>query len=375
MKILTSTLLLVSVVFISCGKPLTGVFSKKSPHEAYADDVDNSPEGRQWVAASELALKQPQQVKLPYRHQGYFNTDKPRAIALQFSARQGERIEVLLEKELSTNLPIYADLFRSDGSPVSQVISKDTAWTQFDFDVNETGGYILRLQPELFKGGEYTLAMSIMPSLGFPVQGKVARTGSFWGASRDGGQRSHEGVDIFAPKGTPAIAAEDGYITRVSDGGIGGKTVWLRVAGRNVNLYYAHLDKQLVNEGQQVKKGDVVGLVGNTGNAKSTPSHLHFGVYGMGGPVDPWPFINKSIQKAPVIAKKNLKHQLTLTKQQSTTDGIIVKANTIVIPMAANAEGYLVELPDGKIIRTPFSSAKVVKVEKAQGTVAKGLKV
>ena len=154
------------------------------------------------------------------------------------------------------------------------------------------------MQPPLYDEGEYSHAISIAPSLQFPVSGNKAKAGSFWGDGRDGGKRSHEGIDIFAPKHTPAVAAADGYITGVKEGGIGGKTVWLRPTGKNYTLYYALLDKQTVSEGQVVKKGDVVGLVGNTGNAKHTPSHLHFGIYTWNGPIDPFPFVNPAIKTA-----------------------------------------------------------------------------
>jgi murein DD-endopeptidase MepM/ murein hydrolase activator NlpD len=79
------------------------------------------------------------------------------------------------------------------------------------------------------------------------VQGhNDAAVGSFWGGNRDGGARRHEGIDIFAPRGTPAIAATAGYITRTGETPLGGRVVWLVDAARGDHLYYAHLDKQLV---------------------------------------------------------------------------------------------------------------------------------
>jgi len=69
--------------------------------------------------------------------------------------------------------------------------------------------------------------------------------------------------------------------------------VWLLDTRREQSLYYAHLDRQLVSTGDIVQVGDTLGLVGNTGNARSTPPHLHFGIYRRGqGPVDPLPFID-----------------------------------------------------------------------------------
>jgi murein DD-endopeptidase MepM/ murein hydrolase activator NlpD len=115
---------------------------------------------------------------------------------------------------------------------------------------------------------------------------------SFWGAPRDGGKRSHEGNDIFAPKGTNLLALTDGEITRLTNTGIGGKTVWLYDRERDLRYYYAHLDEQLVRKGQWVQRGDVVGTVGNTGNARTTPPHLHFGIYDNGA-IDPYTFLQR----------------------------------------------------------------------------------
>ncbi|NLG63534.1 MAG: M23 family metallopeptidase, partial [Candidatus Cloacimonetes bacterium] len=73
---------------------------------------------------------------------------------------------------------------------------------------------------------------------------------------------------------------------------IGGKVIWMRPDGEDVELYYAHLDRQDVRPGERVRAGDQIGLVGNTGNARGTSPHLHFGVYRNGGRVainpEPW---------------------------------------------------------------------------------------
>jgi hypothetical protein len=90
---------------------------------------------------------------------------------------------------------------------------------------------------------------------------------------------------------TPALAAADGVVRGVGVTSLGGKVVWLRDEDGHA-LYYAHLDRQYVTEGQQVRTGDTLGFIGNTGNARTTPPHLHFGIYARGeGPVDPWYFV------------------------------------------------------------------------------------
>ena len=112
-----------------------------------------------------------------------------------------------------------------------------------------------------------------------PVAGVLGRDiESTWGAARSGG-RKHQGADIFAPKGTAVVAATDGVVLSIGLDRLGGNVVYLLGEGLTVQ-YYAHLDswEPGLQEGQHVKAGAALGRVGNTGNAATTPSHLHFGV-------------------------------------------------------------------------------------------------
>jgi len=121
---------------------------------------------------------------------------------------------------------------------------------------------------------------------------RYAMAKSFFGADRDAGRRVHHGIDIFAPRGTPVVAATDGVVRSIASNRLGGHVVWLRDERRGRTLYYAHLDRHAVSTGQMVRTGDVLGFVGNTGNASTTRPHLHFGLYRRGeGPVDPWPWV------------------------------------------------------------------------------------
>lgn len=366
MKRISPILLLVACISFSCSSTLHKIFdSNKTPHEEYAEkleekNLDDTPQGRAWLAASKKALEVPQTIQLPYRQIGYFQPDKPRSLGLKFHAKQGEKLIFTLNKKLA-GFVVYSDLFKANNAE-APLISADTSSSQFGFDVEETGEYILRLQPELFRSGEYNLTVSIRPSLGFPVSHTKANVGSFWGDGRDGGKRNHEGIDIFAPKHSPAIAAADGYITGVKEGGIGGKTVWLRPEGKNYTLYYAHLDKQLVQQGQFVKKGETIGLVGNTGNAKHTPSHLHFGVYTYAGAIDPLPFVNKTIKAAPEVPSKNLAVSLKLLKSKRAGNDLI-KANTILTPLAATSKSYIAETLEGILLQISTDEVKVIKRE------------
>jgi murein DD-endopeptidase MepM/ murein hydrolase activator NlpD len=353
----------------SCNSSINKIFGKRTAHEAYADKIEDSPEGSQWLAVSKNVLLTPQTIQLPYRQVGHFPADKPRALGLRFTAQRGERIYFDLAKKIATGFVIYADIYKQDGTNAYHLFAADTASAQFSFDAEETGNYILRLQPELYRTGEYSLSASVAPSLGFPVAGNKAKAGSFWGDSRDAGKRSHEGIDIFAPKLTPALAAADGFITRVSESGVGGKTIWVRTTDKDIHLYYAHLDKQLVQQGQSVKKGDTIGLVGNTGNAKYTPPHLHFGIYTSGGAIDPFPFVNKTVKTAPAFAAKNLTGHLKFNKS-AKADALVNDDTALLVPLAVTATGYIAERPDGSIIQTPFTSVKTVKPGKQQTILA-----
>jgi murein DD-endopeptidase MepM/ murein hydrolase activator NlpD len=112
-----------------------------------------------------------------------------------------------------------------------------------------------------------------------------------WGFPRSGG-RQHQGVDIFAPRGTPVLSSTEGIIIRVGTTELGGQVINVLGPGRQVH-YYAHLDRYgSFVEGDVVYPGNIIGYVGNTGNARTTPPHLHYGVYDPArGAVNPWPLL------------------------------------------------------------------------------------
>lgn len=126
------------------------------------------------------------------------------------------------------------------------------------------------------------------------VDGKVCPVGlpngfiDSWGFPRSENRR-HQGVDIFAAHGTPLYAVADGRVARVTNNRLGGLSVHL-VDDAGDRYYYAHLSAYAVKEGQRVQAGDVLGTVGNTGNARTTPPHLHWQYHPDDGPpVNPYP--------------------------------------------------------------------------------------
>jgi murein DD-endopeptidase MepM/ murein hydrolase activator NlpD len=274
-----------------------------SPHERYAAALRarglNATElGRAWLDAADTAIAQAEAVRGTFTEEGEFDLMKPGAMAWRLPARRGQRIVVSAE---FASGQLFLDLFDEEGDNVlaghtapkerRQDVPADDA--PLEYDVTADGEFVLRAQPEILRAGPFRIAQATVASLAFPVRGISPRAshGPF-GTPRDAGRRRHEGIDIFAPRGTPVVAAADGWITGSTTNRLGGNVVWLWSPSRRVALYYAHLDRHAVSRGERVQEGDVLGYVGTTGNARGTPPHLHFGIYATGdGAVDPAPFV------------------------------------------------------------------------------------
>ncbi len=272
------------------------LFPLISRHEQYARalrraDLHSTALGRDWLAAASTALQDAQEAQAPFSAEGTFDIAKPAAAAWRFRVSRGRRIEVAVQFESGGEL--FVDLFREATEEPIRVASLPADSRALDYEPSEDGTYVLRIQPELLRGGPFTVRQRAVATLRFPVRGVSARAvQSVFGDDRDRGARSHQGVDIFAPRGTPAVAATDGWVTRVTTNRLGGNVVWMWDPDRGQALYYAHLDQQVVSTGARVKAGDEIGRVGNTGNARTTPPHLHFGIYRpIEGAIDPLPFI------------------------------------------------------------------------------------
>lgn len=126
----------------------------------------------------------------------------------------------------------------------------------------------------------------LVPVAGVPR----AHLADTWGAARSGGRR-HEGIDIFGPCGQPVLSATEGIVLSLGNNRLGGRVV--RVFGPGGSWhYYAHLSGYAaVSRGDHVQPGDTLGFVGNTGDARTTPCHLHYGIYRAGGAVNPYPYL------------------------------------------------------------------------------------
>lgn len=117
------------------------------------------------------------------------------------------------------------------------------------------------------------------------------------------GLRRHHALDIMAKRGTPVVAVDDGRVVRVRRHLLGGLSVHQYDRDEKHAYYYAHLDRYAkgLEEGQVLKRGDLVGYVGSTGNAPASAPHLHFAMTEMGPerrwfrgkPVNPYPYLTE----------------------------------------------------------------------------------
>ena len=136
--------------------------------------------------------------------------------------------------------------------------------------------------------------------LAMPVDGvRVRDLRDSWGNPRSGTRR-HEGIDIFAPRGTRVLASSEGIVWRIGTDRLGGLVVWVLGAGGRLH-YYAHLDRRSGRRvGDPVNIGDTLGYVGTTGNARGGPPHLHYGVYaGADGAINPYPLL---VARPPAVS-------------------------------------------------------------------------
>lgn len=135
-------------------------------------------------------------------------------------------------------------------------------------------------------------------SLELPVDGiKRAELRDTFNEAR-GGSRKHEALDVLAPRHTPVLAVEDGTIARLFFSDAGGITVYQFDPGKKFCYYYAHLQRYAdgLKEGAAIKRGQVIGYVGTTGNAPRETPHLHFAIFQLddekkwwqGTPIDPY---------------------------------------------------------------------------------------
>ena len=271
------------------------ILSKPTAKEIYLRDLESSQLVELWEEQGRLALHDSLSVPLPYSEAGKLLPKTFPVYSYNLALNPGQKLVVEVEKDSAETL-VFIDLFKQKKDSIASyehLLSADYDSDLLQEEIASPGIYKVVIQPEILSNSPFEIRIQAVPVYDFPVSSKGNEAiQSFWGAVRDGGRRSHEGIDIFAPRGTPVIATTQGRVTRTGNRGLGGKQVWLRDRERGLSLYYAHLDSIIATPGMRVAPGDTLGLVGNTGNARTTPPHLHFGIYqAFSGAVNPLPYI------------------------------------------------------------------------------------
>lgn len=147
-------------------------------------------------------------------------------------------------------------------------------------------------QPNSREGAAAVTAAASTAAAGLlmPVQGVTSSQLFDTFTQSRGAGRLHDAIDIMAARGTPVLAVADGRVAKLFNSKQGGLTVYQFDRDEKLAYYYAHLDAYAPNlaEGQQLKRGDVLGLVGSTGNANPSAPHLHFAVFVLGPEKNWW---------------------------------------------------------------------------------------
>lgn len=336
-------------------------------HEAYLISLrqaglENSALVRDWISLSQEALSYPIDVRPPFEEVFYVNPASAFAIGYKFSTKKGRRIEIEVAVKTLQSGRLFLDLFRIAGEPQERtlVASAGENETRLQFEPQADHQYVIRLQPELMRGGEYRVVLREAPVLAFPVSGRNSRAIlSVFGVPRDAGRRQHEGIDIFAPRHTPVLAPCRARVLHVGESDLGGHVVWLYDEARRLNLYFAHLQTQDTSSGTWVEAGQQIGTVGNSGNAKTTYPHLHFGIYARGvGAIDPYYYVAET-SRVPVAVSASttalgtrMRFRAQPVSFRSSWGGIparepVRKLHLPLTVLAVTRDMYRVLLPDG----------------------------
>lgn len=160
-----------------------------------------------------------------------------------------------------------------------------------------------------------TLAKVLAP---FPVAGDATYSDDWHAPRFTPAPHDHEGVDVFAARGTPVVAAADGTVTTQANTPVGGNAVRITESD-GTYYYYAHLERFAVGlqSGKPIEKGEIIGFVGATGNAEGGSPHVHFEIHPKGGAaVPPVPYLDRWLSEAMATAS-------TLRAQPGATDSVV----------------------------------------------------
>jgi peptidoglycan LD-endopeptidase LytH len=139
------------------------IFERESPHDKYSQmlvetGAAETALGKKWIDAAEKSLYDSLFISIPYKEEGYFFPDEAKAVSYRFNGKRGEKILVYVEVDTTDPFKIFIDVFAIKDRP-EKVDFADEARNIIEYTVEEEGEFLLRLQPELLKGGNYNLSI------------------------------------------------------------------------------------------------------------------------------------------------------------------------------------------------------------------------
>jgi peptidoglycan LD-endopeptidase LytH len=355
------------MIICSCStEKVPDVNRPSNAHEAYLNSLEqanllSTALGKDWLAVSQKAISDPVIIDAPYQEILFIDSLAAFAEGYRFSVKEGQEVNFSIDFEGSDSTKIFIDAFRVEGSTNKEYHQKVASGDQFSRKIKFTSHrnleYIIRLQVELLRGGKCIVTIQKKPILNFPVEGKNTNAiQSFFGDPRDGGKRKHRGVDIFASRHTPVYAPIDGYTQSVGESEVGGLHVWFYNPTNSITLYFAHLQTIESKSHTRLKAGDLLGTVGNTGNAKTTPPHLHFGIYGYRRAINPYYYLKPtdSISNNLNVNERKVGNWAFASKN-FTMDSININKNNPLKILAANYKNFRVMNMDKKKFIIPHN--------------------
>jgi murein DD-endopeptidase MepM/ murein hydrolase activator NlpD len=361
----TAAALLLLAMVAACRQEIVPEpYLPSSDHDAYRHGLEqaglaDTALGRDWLAAARQALQTSIKIEPPFTEVRHVDAAEPFAVAYGFEAERGQRVEVVVDFKGEQQTRLFIDLFRvtcADPEKWVPVASADREELRLEMEPRRNALYAVRLQSELLRGGRCQVMIRKVPALSFPVDGKgTSAIASGFGAPRDGGSRQHMGIDIFADRHTPVLSPARAYVHHVGNNSLGGRCIWLYDSQRSHYYYLAHLETWDVVEGTWVDEGEKVATVGNSGNARTTPPHLHFAIWSRRfGYEDPQPFLSGTrAEPPPITGNPDLLGRRVHARSSR---------NELPVPMvvvAAVADRYRVRLPSGAIGTVPAIHVKV----------------
>ncbi len=331
-------ILLIILAVTSCSRinKAADFITKPAPKDVYKRQFKEALQLYSlWEDQGQKALTDSVRISAPYAESGKFSPQSFPVYSYDIALNPGEEIVLDIMTDSIKTL-VFIDLYRQNKDSVvsfEHMGSSEFESRSFRKEIDQSGIYKIIMQPEIEANTPFRLKVHKESVYRFPVASKGnSAIQSFWGAARDGGRRSHEGIDIFAARGTPVVAATKGRVTSTGNKGLGGKQVWLRDSKRGNSLYYAHLDSIIATPGMAVAAGDTLGFVGNTGNARTAAPHLHFGIYkGFRGAINPLPFVYRNdAAVVPDIDPNIFSDQVVLSKVRANLrSGPTTKSNIL----------------------------------------------